>query len=62
MAGFELDETLGDSDPLETKLSLAREFQAIGDTEGARSLAEEVEAEASGEMKARARAFLAQLG
>ncbi|WP_180682408.1 FimV/HubP family polar landmark protein [Tepidicella baoligensis] len=61
MAGFELDETLGDNDPLETKLSLAREFQAIGDTEGARSLAEEVEAEASGELRERARAFLSEL-
>ena len=34
--------------PLETKLSLAEEFRAIGDLEGARSLAEEVLAEASG--------------
>ncbi len=61
MAGFELDESLGENDPLETKLSLAREFQAIGDTDGARSLAEEVEAEASGELRERARAFLSEL-
>lgn len=61
MAGLELDEGLGGNDPLETKLSLAEEFQAIGDTDGARSLAEEVEAEASGALKERARAFLAQL-
>lgn len=51
----------GMADPLETKLSLAEEFQAIGDTEGARSLAEEVRDEASGELKARAEAFLSGL-
>lgn len=61
LAGFELDENLGGNDPLQTKLSLAEEFQAIGDHDGARSLAEEVEAEATGELKERARAFLAQL-
>jgi len=49
------------ADPLETKLSLAEEFQAIGDTEGARSLAEEVRDEASGELKVRAEAFLSGL-
>lgn len=49
-------------DPLETKLSLAREFEAIGDVDGARILAEEVVAEAQGELRARAQAFLAQLG
>lgn len=58
---MEVDEGLDGSDPLETKLSLAREFEAIGDTEGARSLAEEVEAEATGALRERARAFLAQL-
>ncbi|MCS6809711.1 MAG: hypothetical protein NZ694_00370, partial [Tepidimonas sp.] len=51
-----------DQDPLETKLSLAREFEAIGDIDGARILAEEVAAEAQGELRARAQAFLAQLG
>ena len=50
------------ANPLETKLSLAEEFDAIGDTEGARSLAEEVLAEASGDLAARARAFIARLG
>ena len=49
------------ADPLETKLSLAEEFQAIGDTEGARSLAEEVRDEATGELKGRAEAFLSSL-
>jgi len=59
---LDLDDSLGSSnDPLQTKLSLAEEFDAIGDTDGARSLAEEVEAEASGELKQRARAFLARL-
>lgn len=61
LSQMEVDEGLGSTDPLETKLSLAREFEAIGDTEGARSLAEEVEAEATGALQERARAFLAQL-
>lgn len=47
--------------PLETKLSLAQEFEAIGDEEGARSLAEEVAKEATGDLQARAQAFLARL-
>lgn len=52
---------LGAESPLETKLSLAEEFRAIGDLEGARSLAEEVLAEASGALKTKASAFLADL-
>ena len=51
----------GDS-PLATKLSLAEEFNAIGDTDGARSLAEEVLAEASGDLKSRAQRLLAEIG
>lgn len=47
--------------PLETKLSLAEEFRAIGDIEGARSLAEEVLSEASGTLKTKASTFLADL-
>jgi pilus assembly protein FimV len=53
--------TLDGESPLETKLSLAEEFRAIGDLEGARSLAEEVLAEASGSLKTKASAFLADL-
>ncbi len=45
-------------DPLETKFALAEEFRAIGDVDGARSLAEEVQAQASGSLKAKAQAFL----
>lgn len=52
---------LTEENPLETKLSLAEEFRAIGDFEGARSLAEEVLAEASGPLKAKASTFLADL-
>lgn len=52
---------LSEENPLETKLSLAEEFRAIGDLEGARSLAEEVVAEASGPLKSKASAFLADL-
>ncbi len=49
------------SDPLATKLALAEEFYAIGDPDGARSLAEEVVQVASGALKVRAQKFLAEL-
>ncbi len=49
------------SDPLATKLALAEEFNAIGDPDGARSLAQEVLAEASGDLKSRAQRFLAEI-
>jgi len=52
---------LTEESPLNTKLSLAEEFRAIGDLEGARSLAEEVLAEASGTLKTKASTFLADL-
>ncbi len=48
-------------DPLETKLELAQEFREIGDTDGARSLAQEVAAEATGALKARAQRMVADL-
>jgi len=48
-------------DPLETKFALAEEFRAIGDEDGARSLAEEVLAHASGSLKGKAQAFLSAL-
>ena len=48
--------------PLATKLALAQEFNTIGDTEGARSLCEEVIAEATGSLKTRAERLLAELG
>jgi len=54
-------EDAGD-DPLATKFALAQEFNAIGDPDGARSLAEEVVAEASGELRTRAQKFLAEIG
>ena len=57
--GFE-PESSG-ADPLATKLALAEEFNAIGDPDGARSLAEEVLAEASGDLKTRAQRFLAEI-
>ncbi|WP_199792785.1 FimV/HubP family polar landmark protein [Melaminivora suipulveris] len=49
-------------DPMATKLALAEEFQAIGDSEGARALVEEVLAESTGELRTRAQRLLAQLG
>ena len=57
----EAAEGSGDN-PLATKLALAQEFSAIGDTEGARALCEEVIAEASGSLKTRAQRLLAELG
>jgi pilus assembly protein FimV len=56
------DLSAGADDPLATKLALAEEFNAIGDPDGARSLAEEVLAEASGELKNRAQKLLAEIG
>ena len=54
-----LDE--GGESPHAVKLSLARELQALGDVEGARSLVEEVESESSGELRSQAKHLLAQL-
>lgn len=48
-------------DPLETKLALAEEFRAIGDDDGARALIEEVLAEATGSIKAKAQQALSKL-
>ena len=53
------DDSTGD--PLATKLALAEEFNAIGDPDGARSLAQEVLAAASGDLKSRAQRFLAEI-
>lgn len=49
-------------DPFETKLALAEEFHSIGDEEGARGMIEEVIAESSGEMRAKAQQMLSKLG
>jgi pilus assembly protein FimV len=49
-------------DQLDTKLALAQEFNTIGDSDGARTLIEEVIAESSGALKARAQRMLSELG
>lgn len=49
------------SDPLATQLELAQEFLALGDADGARSLADRVLARATGDLQARARGLLDQL-
>jgi len=49
-------------DPMVTKLALAEEFVSIGDDDGARALIEEVIAEASGDLKAKAQRALNSLG
>ena len=48
-------------DPLATKLELSEEFIAIGDIDGARTLIEEVIAEASGDIQLRAKKALSDL-
>jgi len=48
-------------DPLATKLALAQEFNTIGDSDGARTLIEEVIAELIGTLKARAQKMLSEL-
>jgi len=53
---------LNGEDPLVTKLALAEEFQAIGDDDGARTLAQEVADAATGNLKAKAQRFLSELG
>ena len=50
-----------DGDSLSTKLALAEAFSAIGDVDGARSLANEVIGESSGTLKAKAQRFLASI-
>jgi pilus assembly protein FimV len=57
-AASELTPSVDSDDPLETKFALAEEFRAIGDVDGARSLAEEVLAQSSGSLKSKAQAFL----
>ena len=47
-----------ENDPLEIKFLLAEEFRVLGDSEGARSLADEVVAKAQGPLKSKAQAFL----
>jgi pilus assembly protein FimV len=49
-------------DAVATKLALAEEFGAIGDTDGARHLIEEVIAESSGSVRERAERMLRDLG
>ena len=60
-SGSESSSTTGE-DPLETKLALAEEFVSIGDEDGARALIEEVVAEATGDMRAKAQRALVNLG
>ncbi|MEG1456508.1 MAG: FimV/HubP family polar landmark protein, partial [Comamonas sp.] len=48
-------------DPLATKLALAQEFAAIGDSDGARTLIEEVIEESQGELKERAQRLLSEI-
>ncbi len=60
--GPSTEQTPVSDDPLATKLALAEEFSAIGDTDGARALIEEIIAEATGDMKTKAQEALSRLG
>lgn len=57
-----LANAVDDAGPLETKLALAQEFRAIGDAAGAKILAQEVIALASGSLKTKAENLLAEMG
>ena len=52
---------LSEENPLETKLALAEELLAMGNVNGARSIAEEVALTASGALKSKAAAFVNNL-
>ena len=51
-----------DEDPLQVRLSLAREFHAMGDKDGARVVAQEVADQATGVLKAQAQKLLLEIG
>ncbi len=60
---LDLGEEVGEgSDPFERKLELAEEFRQIGDTDGARDLLQEVIAQTTGALQAKARNMLDRLG
>lgn len=54
-------ESTGDGTSLETKLMLAEEFKTLGDSDGARMMAQEVADNASGALKTQAEKFIASL-
>jgi pilus assembly protein FimV len=58
---LDLDVPAPDSEPMATKLVLAQEFMAMGDKEGARALVDEVLANSSGELRAKAESLLFDL-
>jgi len=61
LGGPTTEQTGASDDPLATKLALAEEFSAIGDTDGARALIEEIIAEATGDTKIKAQEALSKL-
>jgi pilus assembly protein FimV len=56
-----IQEDNSEPDPLATQMELAEEFMALGDAQGARPLAERVQALATGELQQRARSLLQRL-
>ena len=56
-----LDDAAAASDPLFTKLALAKEFHSLGDAEGARALIQEVIDQAQGDLLEKAKALQEQL-
>lgn len=61
LAGLDLGQGDEAGDPMERKLELAEEFRQIGDREGARELLQEVVANSSGALKAKAQTMLSEL-
>ncbi len=61
-ASADIGEADGDSNEVDTKLELARAYEEMGDTEGARELLDEVMREGSSKQQADARAMLDRLG
>lgn len=59
--GDELDDTFGDVDEVGTKLDLAKAYVDMGDSDGARSILDEVMEEGDDEQKKQAEELLAQL-
>ncbi len=61
-ASTDMGEADGDSNEVDTKLELARAYEEMGDTEGARELLDEVLREGSPKQQADARAMIDRLG
>jgi pilus assembly protein FimV len=62
LGNMDLPEVTMDDEALERKVELAEEFKQIGDLEGARDLLQEVAAQSTGALQAKAQSMLKDLG